>query len=231
MLEIGQPFATPVLPRGVLRTPGVRWLLLMLGLLLAPGLPALSQQSPANDDGPSYTLGTNDQILIRVPQVKEIDNRPFRIDGSGNINLPRIGEIHAAGMSLQELEADLVSRLRASIGESRVSVTVVQFRSPPVFFVGLFVKPGIYPLRGNRTLAEMLTEVGGLRPNASRRITVTRREEYGPIPLANVVVNSKEKVSSAEISVAGLSEIVNPADNIVLQPYDAILVGVAVNLP
>ena len=71
------------------------WVLLTLGLLLALGLPAFSQQPPADDDGPIYTLGTNDQILIRVPQSKEIDNRPFRIDGGGNIDLPReIGRAH-----------------------------------------------------------------------------------------------------------------------------------------
>jgi protein involved in polysaccharide export with SLBB domain len=207
--------------------------LVLLTLVLLPGLSALAQaqQLPPDTDSPTYTLGPNDQILIRVPQAKEIDNRPFRIDRAGNINLPRVGEIHAAGMSPQELEADLVKRLRDSAGEAQVVVTVVQFGSPPVFFVGLLVKPGIYPLRGNRTLAEMLSEVGGLRPNARRRITVTRREEYGPLPLANTVINSEEKVSSAEISVAGLSEIIDPADNIVLQPYDAILVGVALNLP
>ena len=181
MREAREPTAVPVLLPGVPLTPGgslvllTPAVLLMLGLLLVPGLPALAQQPPAVDDGPSYILGTNDQILIRVPQAKEIDNHQFRIDGSGNINLPRVGQIHVAGMNLQELETHLVKRLRESVGEPQVVVTVAQIGSPPVFFVGLFVKPGIYPLRGNQTLAEMLSQAGGLRPNASRSITVTRR--------------------------------------------------------
>jgi len=148
MREAREPTAVPVLLPGVPLTPGgslvllTPAVLLMLGLLLVPGLPALAQQPPAVDDGPSYILGTNDQILIRVPQAKEIDNHQFRIDGSGNINLPRVGQIHVAGMNLQELETHLVKRLRESVGEPQVVVTVAQIGSPPVFFVGLFVKPG-----------------------------------------------------------------------------------------
>src|SRR5580692_10870320 len=62
------------------------------------------QQLPPDTVRPNYILGPNDQILIRAPEAEEIDNRPFRIDGDGNISLPLIGRIHAAGMSLQELE-------------------------------------------------------------------------------------------------------------------------------
>src|ERR1700691_2886245 len=141
-----------------------------------------AQQLPPDTVRPNYVLGSNDQILIRAPEAEEIDTRPFRIDGDGNINLPLVGHIHAAGMSLQELEADLVKRLREYIREPQVFVTVVPFRSEPVVFVGLFAKPGVYPLRGSRSLLEMLTTVGGLQSNADRHITIARQGEYGTIP-------------------------------------------------
>jgi polysaccharide export outer membrane protein len=184
-----------------------------------------AQQLPPDTVRPNYVLGSNDQILIRAPEAEEIDNRPFRIDGDGNINLPLVGHIHAAGMSLQELEADLVKRLREYIREPQVFVTVVQFRSEPVFFVGLFVRPGVYPLQGNRTLIEMLASVGGLQPNASRYIKITRHAEYGPIPLPDAIVDTDKKVSTAEISIGSLQQNMNPAENILLQPYDQIQVS------
>jgi polysaccharide export outer membrane protein len=183
------------------------------------------QQLPPDTVRPNYVLGPNDQILIRAPEAEEIDNRPFRIDGDGNINLPLVGRIHAAGMTLQELESDLVKRLREYIREPQVFVTVVQFRSEPVFFVGLFGKPGIYPLQGNRTLTEMLTSVGGTLPNADRHIKITRHEEYGAIPLPDAIVDPEKKVSTVEISLGSLRENINPAENILLQPYDVISVG------
>jgi polysaccharide export outer membrane protein len=183
------------------------------------------QQLPPDTVRPNYVLGPNDQVLIRAPEAEEIDNRPFRIDGDGNINLPLVGRIHAGGMSVQELEADLVKRLREYIREPQVFVTVVQFRSEPVFFVGLFVRPGVYPLQGNRTLVEMLASVGGLQPTADRHIKVTRHEEYGPIPLPDAIVDPEKKVSTVEISLGSLRQNMNPAENILLQPYDEVSVG------
>ncbi len=183
------------------------------------------QQLPSDTVRPNYVLGPNDQVMIRAPEAEEIDNRPFKIDGDGNLNLPLVGRIHAAGMTLQEMEADLVKRLREYIREPQVFVTVVQFRSEPVFFVGLFVRPGIYPLQGNRTLLEMISSVGGVLQNADRHIKITRHEEYGPIPLPDAIVDPEKKVSTVEISLGSLRENINPAENILLQPYDVISVG------
>jgi polysaccharide biosynthesis/export protein len=192
------------------------------GAPASPNAPQPIQQLPPDTIRPNYVLGPNDQILIRAPEAEEIDNRPFRIDGDGNINLPLVGRIHAAGMSLQELEADLVKRLREYIRDPQVFVTVVQFRSEPVFFQGLFVKPGVYPLQGNRSLLEMLASVGGLQQNADRHIKITRHEEYGPIPLPDAIVDPQKKISTVEISIGSLSQNMNPAENILLQPYDQI---------
>jgi polysaccharide biosynthesis/export protein len=194
-----------------------------------PGAPAQTtapaQQLPQDTVRPNYVLGPNDQILIRAPEAEEINQKPFRVDGDGNINLPLVGRIHAAGMTLSELEVNLVQRLREYIREPQVFVDVVQFRSAPVYFTGLFVRPGIYPLQGNRTLTEMLSTVGGMQANSSRHLTITRHEEYGPIPLPGAIVDPEKKVSTVEISLGSLRQNINPAENILLQPYDVISVG------
>lgn len=191
----------------------------------AQNAPAPVQQLPADTIRPNYVLGPNDQVLIRAPEAEEIDNRPFRVDSDGNINLPLVGRVHAAGMTLQELEADLVRRLREYIREPQVFVQIVQYRSEPVFFVGLFAKPGVYPLQGNRTLIEMLSAVGGTLPNAARQIKITRQLEYGPIPLPDAIVDPQKKISTVEISLGSLSQNLSPEENILLQPYDQISVA------
>ena len=188
------------------------------------GQPAVPRELPQDAIRPNYVLGANDQVLIRAAAVEEINERPFRIDAEGNINLPLLGRVRAGGMTVQELETDLVRRLREYVREPQVIITVVQFRSEPVFFVGLFKNPGIYPLQGRRTLVEMLTGLGGLQPNASRHIKITRRAEYGAIPLPNAIADPDKKISTVEISMASLRENVNPAEDILLQPYDVISV-------
>lgn len=177
---------------------------------------------PSDAIRPNYELGVSDQILIHAPDADEINEKPFRIEEDGTITLPLVGVVKAAGVTVQQLEDDLKERLKTYIKNPVVSITVVQFRSSPVFFIGDFMRPGIYALQGRHTLVEMLMTVGGLQATAARRIKVTRREDAGPIPLAGAVYDPDTKTSSIEISLAALSQNINPAEDIVLQPNDTI---------
>jgi polysaccharide export outer membrane protein len=173
---------------------------------------------------PNYVLGPGDVILIRAFEMPEISEKPFRVDGDGNINLPIVGTVKTGGRRVEELEADLVQRLRQYVRTPQVTITVVQYRSEPVFFVGAFRAPGIYPLEGARTLVEMMSVVGGLLPYASRRIEITRRKEFGPIPLPRAVESPDGQYSTVEISMPSLQGRVSPAEDIVLRPFDVITV-------
>jgi protein involved in polysaccharide export with SLBB domain/beta-lactamase regulating signal transducer with metallopeptidase domain len=159
-----------------------------------------------------YTLGTGDQVLVRVPEAEAIDNRPFRLDADGNINVPMLGPVHAGGMKLRELEADLVERLRRDVSDPHVTVTVLQFRARPVFLVGMFARPGVYPLEGDMTLLQVVMAAGGPLPDAGPNIKITRHAEYG-------------SGNTIEISVKSLLDNVNPAEDILLQPFDEIVIG------
>jgi polysaccharide biosynthesis/export protein len=192
-----------------------------------PGATTLGQGEQATMDQvrANYVLGPNDQVIIRAFQAEEIGERPYRIDTDGNMDLPLVGTVKAGGLSVDQLEAELTKRLATYVRNPQVSVTVVQYRSEPVFFFGAFAHPGIYGLQGRRTLVDMLASIGGLQPNASRRITITRQLEYGPIPLPNAVVNRAQDVSTVEIGMGSLRDNLNPAEDIVLQPYDRISVS------
>lgn len=184
------------------------------------------QSGPMSADNlrPTYILGPGDQIIIRAFEMEEIGERPVLIDGDGNINVPVVGVIHAAGLKVSQLEASLIVALKKYVKEPRVTINIVQFRSEPVFFVGAFQRPGIYPLQGRRTLVEMLSAVGGLQPNASRTIKVSRRKEIGSIPLPNAIPTPDGKGSTVRISLGSLRDNVNPAEDIVLEPFDVVTV-------
>jgi polysaccharide export outer membrane protein len=210
------------------------WVLLLLGgASLALAQPPAAQQTPTPAQvtppvtytfRPMYVLGSGDQIMIRVADAPEITDRPFRIDTEGNITMPLLGKIHVAGLNQEQLEAELVKRLKVYIVNPQLSVTVAQYRSEPVFLVGAFKTPGIYPLQGRRTLVETLAATGGLQPNASRRIKITRRNEVGPIPLPNAIADPSGVTYSVDINLSSLRESVNPAEDILLQPFDVLSV-------
>jgi protein involved in polysaccharide export with SLBB domain len=175
-------------------------------------------------DAPDYWLGPNDQVFVRAPQTVEIDGHPFRIDAGGNINVPLLGLVHAGGMTVRELEGDLVQRLREYLPEPHVFIAVLQFRAPPVYFVGAFKTPGIYPMQGSGRLIEMLSAMGGLGADAGGYIKITRQARFGAIPLPKAIADAEKNVSTVEISVDSLRADVSPAQDILLQAFDVVSV-------
>lgn len=197
-----------------------------IAILCAAGL-ALSQAPPKEGRDQSvsnYVLGPDDQVTIQVLDLKEIDDKPFRIDMRGNISVPLAGRVHAAGMTAEQLEADLARRLDSFLQTPTVSVTVSEFRSQPVSVLGAVNTPGIHQIQGRKTLFEILSLAGGLRNEAGNTIKITRRKEWGDIPLPTAITDPTGQFSVAEVSVASVMEAKNPQENILIQPNDVISV-------
>ena len=116
-------------------------------------------------DAPTtYTLGPGDQVMIRAVDVEEIDSRqPLPIDSRGNINLPVVGRMQAGGLTTEELEAAIGSRLEKYVNRPDVTVTLTELRSQPVSVLGSVQMPGVHQLQGQKTLFEVLSLAGGLR--------------------------------------------------------------------
>ena len=222
---------SPVLLSLILILGGLVWAQAPTGALpprtepIGAGSQQASESRSAVDQlRPNYVLRPGDQVLIRAAGIPDVSEKPFLIDGDGFVELPTLGRVKAGGLTVSHLEELLVKLSREYVREPQVTVTVVQFSSEPVFFVGAFKTPGIYPLNGRRTLLEMMAAVGGLLPNASRRIKLTRRKESGEIPLSSAVMAPDGSSSSVEINMARLRDNLNPAEDLLLQPFDVISV-------
>jgi polysaccharide export outer membrane protein len=199
------PAATPVAPTPVVSTPV-----------------ASTPVSPVLND--NYALGPGDQILIRAIDVEEIDNKPVLIDRRGNIDLPVVGKLQAAGLTPDQLEAALAQRLTRVLVHPDVSVSVVELRSQPVSILGSVGAPGVHQLQGDKTLFEVLSLAGGLRTDAGYTVIITRQIEWGPIPLADATFDSTGKFSVASVNVKSIMAGTNPSENIHIKPNDVITV-------
>jgi polysaccharide export outer membrane protein len=196
---------------------------------------AASAQQPQSENNPSngndvtrsarlpyYILGPNDEIVILAVDAEEIANKPTRVTTSGDINLPLIGRIHAAGMNLEQLEAEVTERLSKYIREPHVAINVTQFKSQPVSVFGAVSTPGVQQLEGRKSLIEVLSMAGGLKGDAGSRIRITRRLEYGAIPLASA--STEGEYSVADVNIRSIEDATRPEDNIQILPFDVITV-------
>ncbi len=213
--------------------------LLFPTLLAGIQLPAQPRTEP--EDGPTtrtaaavpaqqedyrstYVLGPDDQIMIRVLDIDEIGSTPLRIDSAGNIRLPYVGPMHAAGLTVEQLRAEVTARLKTYMHEPDATVAITEFRSQPVSVLGAVRNPGVHQLQGRKTLVEILSLAGGLDPSAGPTVRITRRLEWGKVPLRNAWDDSTGQFSVAHVSVKAILDAENPEENIFIRPHDVISV-------
>lgn len=186
---------------------------------------AVAQQAVGPGGGLSaYALGPDDEIAIVVTDAEDISPKPFRIGPTGYITLPMVGRVQAAGRTVEQLEAELVERLKPYIRNPQVSVSVTEMRSQPVSVIGSVGKPGVLQLQGRKTLVEVLSEAGGLRDDAGHTVKITRRMEYGIVPVPGAAADASGQFSVAEIRLRELMQAENPLLNIQVMPNDVITV-------
>jgi polysaccharide export outer membrane protein len=128
-----------------------------LGACGGPGsdLPPLAQ--PASSD---YLLGPGDRIRIITFGDQQLTGE-FRVNDSGDIAVPLLGNIHAVGLTPQQLEQSVTASLvRSNLFKNpSVSIEVVLYR--PIFVLGEVSRPGQYPYQPGMTALTAVAVAGG----------------------------------------------------------------------
>ena len=181
-------------------------------------------QQPPDQSRETYLLGSQDVVTIHASNAPDLSDKPFRLDADGELKLPMVGRIHAGGLTAEELEAEISKRLKVYLEEPEVTVSITEFRSQPVSILGAVSSPGVHQLEGRKTLVEILAVAGGLRPDAGPAVKITRRLEYGRIPLPGAVDDPTHQFSIAEVQLKSVLEAKNPEYNILIRPHDVISV-------
>ena len=179
---------------------------------------------PSAVDTASYLLGPEDLLTVRVFAADDIPDKPVQIDNDGTLTLPMIGPVHAAGLTVEQLQANLVTAYKKYFKDPQVTVQVNEFHSQPVSVAGNVNTPGVVQLRGNRDLMEVISMAGGLRPDAGDVVEITRNLSEGPIPVAGAFTDPTGKYSVAHIDLRAVMNGKDPQGNIVIKPHDVVTV-------
>jgi polysaccharide export outer membrane protein len=171
----------------------------------------------------AYVLGPEDQIQLSVMDAEGVDGKTYRIGANGQFKVPLIGYVHAAGLTVPQLERELTTRFSQYIRKPQVTATISDFRSQPVSVIGAVNTPGVHHLQGQKTLLELLAMAGGLRQDAGHTAKITRHLEQGPIPLPGTRPDGTGNYTVAEVMLRPLLSAEKPEQgNIYIRPNDVI---------
>jgi len=140
--------------------------MLLLGFLLAS--PGHAQSAPAAQSAQTkdYIVGPEDVLDVQVWDNKDMNQVVF-VRPDGKTSLPIVGEIQAAGKTVQELQDYLTAVYSKTVKGAAVTVIIREIKSRPVYFLGGFGRPGALQLmRNDLSLLQALALVGGVAPGA-----------------------------------------------------------------
>jgi len=173
----------------------------------------------------SYILGPEDLLTVRVFAADDIPDKPAQVDNNGSVTLPMIGTVRAAGLTVEQFQANLVTAYKKYFKDPQVTVQVNEFHSQPVSVAGNVTTPGVVQLRGNRNLMEVIGQAGGLRADAGDTVLITRNLSEGPIPVQGAFTDPTGKYSIAHIDIRAVMSGKEPEGNILIKPHDVITVN------
>ena len=132
---------------------------------------------PANRE---IHLGAGD--LLAVHLYGSLDYAPVaRVSVDGSIQIPLIGTVQVAGLSLHEAERQIAQRLVAAGMYRNPQVTIQITESPNQNATVTGELHGVVPVIGQRRLFDVLAASGGLTPTSSHLITIQRPGVDQPI--------------------------------------------------
>jgi polysaccharide export outer membrane protein len=170
----------------------------------APAAPA-SVVLPAD-----YVIGPEDVLSVLFWRDQEMSGE-YVVRPDGQITLPLLNDIQAAGLTPEELRESLTKAASKLIEDPSVTVGVKAINSRKVFITGMVGKSGAYPLTSTMTVAQLISVAGGLQEFASSKNIMIVRTENG-------------RQVAYKFNYKDFSKGRNLKQNIVLKPGDQVIV-------
>lgn len=120
-----------------------------------------------NMDG-SYVLDFGDTLELQlIGQESYEDEFPIKRDGS--INIPDIGKVYVAGLSLETANDVIALKVKEYFIGTQAFVTLTNIRDIQVLVSGNAFNPGLYTLNGNSNILQALYLAGGINNDGTYR--------------------------------------------------------------
>ena len=127
-----------------------------------------------------FILGAGDTVEFVVYRQDDL-KRSVKIDTSGKVMFPLIGDIQVAGRSIFTLRDELKERYSVYLVNPQITVTVTAISSKKFMVLGEVNSPGIFTMDTDLTIVEAIANAAGLTKDAKQNhVIVIRRGKEKP---------------------------------------------------
>ena len=123
-----------------------------------------------------YRIQPGDVLEISVWKEESL-LREVLVRPDGGLSFPLVGNIQAAGKSVEALQAEVAEHLTKYIPDPVVTVSIRQLSGNKVYVIGKVARPGEFVANRYMDVVQALSVAGGMTPYAaSNKVKVLRRE-------------------------------------------------------
>ncbi|MBT0653090.1 polysaccharide biosynthesis/export family protein [Geomobilimonas luticola] len=119
-----------------------------------------------------YLVGPGDILSVTIygrSDLAGLGGKGSRVDVNGTIQLPLLGSIQVAGLSLQQIRDRLQDAFKQYLRDPSVVVEVVEYKSHPLYLLGQFKQSGTHYMDRSINLLQGLALGSGLDSTANLR--------------------------------------------------------------
>ena len=169
----------------------------------------------------AYRISPGDQITVQVFKRSDLSQTlpvtKYSVRKNGVISVPLVGNIHAGGLTIEELETQILKKLANTMVEPIVHVVIDHRSNQKILIAGQVKNPGIYPLEHNTSVLEGILLAGGATKDADRSTVVL-------ISTRPVKANEKNGTNAFTVDIEKFLTEQRFDQNIVLRRGDIIFV-------
>jgi polysaccharide biosynthesis/export protein len=123
-----------------------------------------------------YLIGIGDALNVQVWEQEKMSAH-VRVRTDGQVSLPFLNDVPAAGLTPVSLARDLEGRLKQFVVAPQVTVAVDEARAMSISVLGQVGVPGLHNLDPGAGVAQALAAAGGLKDFAKKdRVFVLRTD-------------------------------------------------------
>jgi polysaccharide export outer membrane protein len=207
--------------KSVIIGAGGKGLFLLAAVLLAMNAVSYGQTTPATGtavphpgaavDPQTYVIGPQDILQITVWKEPEMSMASVPVRPDGNISLPLLNDVQAAGLTPIQLSAALTTKLQKFVQAPKVTTVVTAINSKRIYLMGEVGRAGPITMLPEMNVLQAISMAGGLSQYANAKKIYVLRAEGGA--QRRIPFNYKQALKGD-----------NPQLNFVLQPGDTIVV-------
>ncbi len=182
----------------------------MIGMAASQPTTSMGQDGYTIARPTSYAIRPADELSVVVFREPDLSLESVKVGVEGNVSLPMVGSIPAAGMTAKQFEQDVTRRLAAAgLKNPIVSVNIAEYASHLVTVEGAVDKPGVYAFQPGARLSTAIALSGGAKRVANDTQLAVFRETPQGIMIAKF---DYEQVQQGKM----LDPVLEPGDRVVM---------------